>query len=223
MAENIRLSDIIPASPERVFTAWLDAAEHARMTGASATDDGDGRFTAWDGYITGRTVSAQPHTKLVQAWRTTEFPATAPDSTLTVHFAAVDGGTRVTVVHQRLPAGQGAAYEQGWIEHYFTPMKRYFGSPLEQVREVSERITQAVEEVREEALEAVDKARGQARKQAVKAVQAVKKARKKAAKQLEVVGQRVKALVRRKKPKAKVKVKKRKPAPKKKAAPRRRR
>jgi uncharacterized protein YndB with AHSA1/START domain len=222
MAENIRLSDIIPASPERVFTAWLDATEHARMTGATATDDGDGRFSAWDGYITGRTVSSQPHAKLVQTWRTTEFPPGAPDSKLTVRFAGVDGGTQVSVVHENLPDGQGAAYEQGWTEHYFTPMKHYFGSPLEQVREVSERITQAVDEVREEALEAVDKARGQARKQAVKAVQAVKKAQKKAARQLQVVGKRVKALVsKKKKPKAR---KKTKPTPKKKkAAPRRRR
>lgn len=224
MAENIRLSDIIPASPERVFTAWLDAKEHASMTGAGATDEGEGRFTAWDGYISARTVSSVPHSKIVQAWRTTEFPEKTPDSTLTLHLEPVPEGTKLTLVHTRIPDGQGESYEQGWRDHYFAPMKKHFDSPLEQVREVSERISQAVEDLKDEAMEAVDEARGQARKQAVKAVQAVKKAQKQASHQLQVVGQKMKALVtRKKKPAAKKPAPKkaaaRRPAPKKKAAP----
>ena len=83
MAENIELSDIIPARPERVYSAWLDAEQHGAMTGSTATDEGAGRFTAWDGYISGRTVSAVPHSKIVQAWRSTEFPEGDPDSSLT--------------------------------------------------------------------------------------------------------------------------------------------
>ena len=228
MAQNLKVSDIIPAPPERVYSAWLDPHEHAKMTGGVATDEGDGRFSAWDGYITGRTVSSVPHSKVVQAWRTTEFPPEAPDSVVTIHFDAAEGGTKVTLVHENIPEGQGDAYEQGWDEHYFAPMKAYFGSPMEQVREVSERITHAVEEVTEQfeaatedAMKAVDKARNSARKQAVKAVQAVKKVQKKASAQLKAVGKKVQAFVKSKtKPKkAPVKVKA-KAAPKKKAAPR---
>ena len=242
MAENIKVSDIIPAPPERVYTAWLDAAEHTKMTGGAATNEGDGRFTAWDGYITGRTVSAVPHTKVVQAWRTTEFPDDLPDSVLKISFEAADGGTRLTFVHENIPAGQGDAYEQGWHEHYFAPMKKYFGSPMEQVREVGERITHAMEDVTEQfeaatadAMQAVDKARSNARKQAVTAVKAVKQVQKKASAQLKAVGKKVQAFVKRKpapapkktpaRPKVKVKAKPRlkvkaraKPAPKKKAA-----
>jgi uncharacterized protein YndB with AHSA1/START domain len=238
MAENIKVSDIIPAPPERVYTAWLDPTEHTKMTGAAATDEGGGRFTAWDGYITGRTVSSVPHTKVVQAWRTTEFPADVPDSVLTVTFEESDGGTKVTLVHEEIPDGQGEAYRRGWDEHYLAPMKAYFGSPMEQVREVSERITQAVEQVTEQfeaatadAMEVVEQARTSARKQAVKAVQAVKSVQKKAKAQLKTVTRkvttRVKALVKGKKPakaKARVKAKARpatrsakKAAPKKKA------
>lgn len=222
MAENIKASDIMPVPPERLYSAWLDAHEHTKMTGGEATDEGGGRFTAWDGYISGRTVSAVPHSKIVQAWRTSEFPSEAPDSVLTILFQAADGGTKVTFVHENIPDGQGDAYEQGWQEHYFTPMKAYFGSPMEQVREVSERITHAVEEVTEQfeaatedAMHAVDKARSKARKQAVKAVQAVKKVQKKASARLKAVGKKMKALVtKKKKPAAKAKPK---AAPKKKA------
>ena len=63
MAENIKVSDIMPAPPERLYSAWLDPHEHTKMTGGEATDEGGGRFTAWDGYITGRTVSAVPHSQ----------------------------------------------------------------------------------------------------------------------------------------------------------------
>lgn len=234
MAENIKVSDIIPTLPERLYSAWLDPDQHTKMTGGQATDEGDGRFTAWDGYITGRTLSSVPHSKVVQAWRTSEFPEESPDSVLTVLFQAADGGTRLTFIHENIPDEQADAYEQGWQEHYFTPMKAHFGSPMEQVREVSERITQAVEEVTEQfeaatadAMNAVDHARTRARKQAVKAVQAVKKVQKKASAQFKAVGKKVKALVsakKKKKPapmkkaKAKVKAKpKPKAAPKKKA------
>ena len=221
MAENIKVSDIIPAPLERVYGAWLDAKEHAKMTGGAATDEGDGRFTAWDGYITGRTVSAVPHSKIVQAWRTTEFPEEVPDSVLTVQLEEKDGSTKVTLVHENIPEGQGDAYEQGWHEHYFNPMKAYFGSPMEQVREVSERISQAVDDVTEQfeaatedAMKAVDRARTNARKQAVKAVKAVKMVQKKASAQLKVVGKKVKAFVARK-----TKAKAKKAAPKKRAKP----
>ena len=212
MAENIKVSDIIPAPPERVYTAWLDPKEHARMTGAIATDEGDGRFSAWDGYITGRTVSSVPHSKIVQAWRTTEFPSDLPDSVLTILFAKADGGTKVTLVHEELPEGQSEAYALGWDEHYFAPMKAFFGSPMEQVREVSERITQQFEAATEDAMQVVEDARASARKQAVKAVQAVKKVQKRASAQLKAVGKKVQALVKGAQKKAK------KPAAKKAAA-----
>ncbi len=230
MAENTQLSDIIPATPQRVFSAWLDAAEHTQMTGGKATDEGDGRFTAWDAYITGRTVSSEPHSKIVQAWRTTEFPAGAPDSLLTIDFEAVPEGTKMTFLHENIPAGQASAYRDGWKDHYFTPMKAYFGSPRQKIREVGEQISHTVEELTgqlgaatEDAMHAVDKARVRAKKQAGKAVKAVQKAQKSASAQLKAVGKKVKALVKGKKKvmakkvkvkvKAKAKAKAKKPAP----------
>ncbi|MFZ5441502.1 MAG: SRPBCC domain-containing protein [Myxococcota bacterium] len=110
MAENISLSDIIPAPPARVFSAWLDPHEHGRMTGSTATDEGEGRFTAWDGYISGRTVASEPHSRIEQAWRTTEFPEGAPDSELVVRFEPEGEGTRVTIEHSGIPDGQADGY-----------------------------------------------------------------------------------------------------------------
>ncbi len=74
MSETIETSRIIPASPERIFNAWLSAEEHGKMSNGGATYEPDGRFTASDGYIAGKTLEAVPNRRFVQAWRTTEFP-----------------------------------------------------------------------------------------------------------------------------------------------------
>ncbi|MBL8915986.1 MAG: SRPBCC domain-containing protein [Archangium sp.] len=218
MAENISLSDIIPASPERVYTAWLDAEQHGAMTGSTATDEGDGRFTAWDGYISGRTVSAVPHSKIVQAWRTTEFPTDDPDSILTLHFETVEGGTKVSVTQENLPDGQGDSYAKGWDEFYFAPMKKHFGPPSP--TRSADKSAGAIDRVKESVGDALEDAKslGEA------TVKAVKKAQKEAAKTIKKVsaqvGKGAKALVARAKKAAKkvAPKKKKKPAPKKKKA-----
>jgi len=131
MAESIRVSDLIPASAEAIFLAWLDADRHSAFTGGRATIDvNDGSFTAWDGYIQGRTLATEPHRRIVQSWRTSEFPAEAPPSRLEVWLEQADGGTLVTLVHTDIPEGQGSSYESGWKEHYLEPLKKYFSGSL---------------------------------------------------------------------------------------------
>jgi uncharacterized protein YndB with AHSA1/START domain len=138
VADSFEVSAHLPAQPEAVYRAWLDGAEHSAFTGGQAEVEArvGGRFTAWDGYIQGRTLELEPppgalttvstRLRILQAWRTTEFPEGSPNSRLEVLLEKSRGGTRITLRHTDIPAGQGADYRQGWTEHYFTPMKRYF-------------------------------------------------------------------------------------------------
>ena len=64
----------------------------------------------------------------MQAWRTTEFAPGDPDSRLEVLLEKTARGTKVTLVHTNIPAGQGPEYRKGWLDFYFKPMKEYFGS-----------------------------------------------------------------------------------------------
>ncbi len=98
------------------------------MTGSPAQVDGNvgGKFSAWDGYIFGSTLDLTPNQRIVQAWRTSEFPEDAPDSHLEVLLEEVDGGTKVTFVHSDMPEDQVDSYRQGWQDFYFKPMKEYF-------------------------------------------------------------------------------------------------
>jgi len=138
MTESIQVSAVLPASPQRIYKAWLSGKEHSAMTGGEATVDPKvgGRHTAWDGYIEGATLELEPHRRIVQAWRTTEFPADAVDSRLAVLLEKVEGGTRIMLNHSDIPDGQGEQYKDGWVESYFDPMQAYFArkAPAKQAK-----------------------------------------------------------------------------------------
>ncbi|MFZ5481740.1 MAG: SRPBCC domain-containing protein [Myxococcota bacterium] len=127
--EDIEVTGVVPAPPARVYAAFLDGEAHGEMTGATATSDPrvGGAFTAWDGYIEGKHLELDPPRRIVQAWRSSEFPKKAPDSRLEIRLEPHPEGTRVTFVHTGIPDGQGASYRQGWEDYYLEPMRAHFG------------------------------------------------------------------------------------------------
>jgi uncharacterized protein YndB with AHSA1/START domain len=133
VTESFEVFTFIPGvSAERVYRAWMDSKEHGDFTGGEAEIDPrvGGRFAAWDGYIQGTTLALEPHRRIIQTWRTTEFPPGSPDSRLEVVLEDEGGGARVTLIHSDIPEGQGESYRQGWDESYFTPMQAYFAEIL---------------------------------------------------------------------------------------------
>ena len=128
--ESFEVSAVIPTEPEDVYQAWLDGDLHAQMTGGAATGSPEtgASFTAWDGYISGRNIELVPGHKIVQSWRTTQFPKSAGDSRIEVSLEAADGGTKLTLQHTDIPDGRGKSYESGWHDHYFKPMQAFFGA-----------------------------------------------------------------------------------------------
>ena len=117
----------INAPLESVFNAWLDSAEHTKMTGgeAKASTEVDASFTAWDGYIWGKNLEIEPNKRVLQSWRTSEFSDDDEDSLLELLFSNTNDGTEITLIHSNLPS-HGKQYKQGWEDHYFTPMREYF-------------------------------------------------------------------------------------------------
>jgi uncharacterized protein YndB with AHSA1/START domain len=129
--ESIEVKGVVPATPSRVYQAWLDGIEHGAMTGGAATIEArraGATFTAWDGYISGRILALDEGRRIVQSWRSTEFPVGEPDSRLEVLLAPAPGGTLLTIRHSEIPEGQGPSYRSGWHEHYLQPMRRYFAA-----------------------------------------------------------------------------------------------
>lgn len=118
------------ATPGEVYTAYLDPAVQSKATGAEATGGtqvGD-EFTAWDGYIFGKTVELEPNKRIVQEWQTTEWPEGYPPSRFEITLEPDGDGTKLTMVHSLVPAEQADDYAQGWEDYYWEPLKRYFAN-----------------------------------------------------------------------------------------------
>ena len=131
MPESFETSHVILATPKRIYEAWLDSEEHTNMTGGKAEVSAEpgASFTAWDGYITGVNLELEPYHRIIQSWRSSQFPEGVPDSRLEVELGRVRdqlAGVTATIKHSNMPDGQGDSYKKGWSESYFEPMKRYF-------------------------------------------------------------------------------------------------
>ena len=127
MSLQFTTSARIPAQPAAIYAAWLDSKGHAAMTGADAmcSAEVEGTFEAWGGYIEGRNLELQENERIVQAWRTSQFSDSEPDSRVEITLKADGDATEVTITHTELPE-DGMHYLQGWIDFYFAPMTEYF-------------------------------------------------------------------------------------------------
>jgi len=178
--EAIEVSAEFAVSPARLYQTWLDGSQHGAMTGAVASVEAwvGGKHTAWDGYIWGRNLELEPNRRIVQTWRTTEFPFGSEESRLEILLEPTALGTRLRLRHTQIPDGQGEKYRDGWDESYFQPMRAYFSAALPAPQPVVKVATVS---------KAVKPAKGAARKVSRKATKkvgrkATKKVRRKATK-----------------------------------------
>ncbi|HUI92468.1 MAG TPA: SRPBCC domain-containing protein [Chitinivibrionales bacterium] len=128
MKKSFTVSAVFPVSPAALFKAWLSSREHSAFTGSLARISAkvNGTFSAWDGYISGRTIKLAKDRKIVQRWRTTEFAGDDPDSLVEITLKKAKNGTKLTLGHSGIPEGQSSDYRQGWQDFYFKPMREYF-------------------------------------------------------------------------------------------------
>ena len=125
---TITQKTLFPALPEEVYEALLDSKKHSEFTGSKATGKAKvgAKFTAWDGYISGKNLELEKGKRIVQEWVTTEWPQDFPPSRLEFTFKKIDGKTELTMVHSDIPTDQEEELKQGWIDYYWTPLKNYF-------------------------------------------------------------------------------------------------
>jgi uncharacterized protein YndB with AHSA1/START domain len=127
MTKDIRHKVTLPATPAQVYAALMDEKRHARFTGAPAAI---GRragtaFTCYGSYITGITVELVPAKRIVQVWRSRNWPK-GTYSLVTFKFFPLAGGkTRLDFSQVGVPANDYAEKNRGWRTHYWQPLKRY--------------------------------------------------------------------------------------------------
>jgi uncharacterized protein YndB with AHSA1/START domain len=124
----IRQTVVIGASPLEVYQAYVDPKKHAAFTGTGVTGTPKvgGKFTAGDGYISGKYVELEPGKLIKHEWTTTEWPTGYPPSIFELTLKPKGTGTELRMVHSKVPAEQVDYYAEGWRDYYWGPLKEYF-------------------------------------------------------------------------------------------------
>jgi uncharacterized protein YndB with AHSA1/START domain len=138
--ETVLVSEVIPATKERLYAAWLDSTEHSAFTADVAAIEPyvGGSHSTFSGYATGEVLALEPNRRIVQSWRSSDFPEGAADSRLEVTFEETAGGTMITLLHTGIPSGQSDQYRDSWLQYYLQRMKQYFAGSDEDSNGVSD-------------------------------------------------------------------------------------
>jgi activator of HSP90 ATPase len=130
MRNVICQSVVLPASAEKLFEMYMNRSTHQAITGASV-DIGDERgseFKAFDGALTGTMLEVIKPRLIIKSWRSVNFTAEDPDSTLILSFTSEGDKGRIDLVHLDVPEQDYDGVNQGWEKYYWTPWRTYLAS-----------------------------------------------------------------------------------------------
>lgn len=127
MRSVIQQSVVLPAPAAALYAMYVDPAKHAKITGAPVTIDArtGAAFRAFDGNLSGFMLTVVAPTLIVQSWRSIQFAAADPDSTLILAFTPHGEEGRIDLVHLDVPDHDYLGVVEGWEKFYWTPWRRY--------------------------------------------------------------------------------------------------
>jgi activator of HSP90 ATPase len=117
----------LKVAPQRVYEALLDTKQFSALTGAPAEiqREAGGSFALFSGHIRGRIVELLSNQRIVQAWRAEGWPE-GVYSIAHFELKPQGSGTRLVFDHTGFPPDLKAHLEEGWEEHYWAPLRKYF-------------------------------------------------------------------------------------------------
>ena len=130
MSQSIHHEVLFNTGPENIFEALTDAKKFSELTGSPAEIDSisGGKFSCFDGMITGQTIEISPSSRLVQAWRVGNWE---PGIYSIVKFEIEklnEMETKLIFDHTGFPEEHRVHLDQGWHERYWTPLKDYLNA-----------------------------------------------------------------------------------------------
>ena len=130
MRNLIRQSVVLPAAPEKLFEMYINPRTHEAITGGPVKigNKRGSEFYAFDGALTGTTLEVIKPRLIIMSWRSINFLADDPDSTLILSFISDVGGGRIDLVHLDVPEQDYDGVDQGWEQYYWTPWRAYLAN-----------------------------------------------------------------------------------------------
>ena len=114
------------ATPERVYKALTDSREFAAFTDAVAeiSSHEGGAFTCFGGFVLGRNVELVANTRVVQAWRVSNWPE-GVYSIVRFELRADGEGAKLVLSQDGVPDDAVAHVDPGWHQKYWEPLRKY--------------------------------------------------------------------------------------------------
>ncbi|MFT5112343.1 MAG: activator of HSP90 ATPase [Parasphingorhabdus sp.] len=130
MSQPIHHEVLFSTGAESIFEALINAKIFGEVTGSPATIDAisGGKFSCFDGMITGQTIEIIPNSRLVQAWRVGNWQ---PGIYSIVKFELEklsEKKTKLIFDHTGFPEEHRGHLDQGWHERYWTPLTAYLNA-----------------------------------------------------------------------------------------------
>lgn len=107
-----------------VYEVLMDSKKHSVFSGGKAkiSRKVGGKFSAYDGYATGKNIELVPGQKIVQTWHASDWEEDVI-STVTFELQPIKTGTELIFTHEGVPAEHSKSIAQGWKDFYWAPMK----------------------------------------------------------------------------------------------------
>ena len=124
--KTIKQNVSFKASPHEVFEALMDEKKHSAFTGGGArvSRKVGGSFSIFGGALCGKNLEIVQDKKIVQEWYCED--ANWPKgffSKLIITLTKSGTGTKLLMMHEKVPLGSVKSISQGWKDHYWNPMK----------------------------------------------------------------------------------------------------
>jgi activator of HSP90 ATPase len=127
MANPIHQEVIFKASPQALYEALMEGKRHSAFSGGAPAEisrEVGGPWSAFGGQISGRNIELVPNQRIVQAWRSKDWPE-GVYSIVRFEFKAEGPGTRLVLDHVGFPEGEAEHLSSGWQKMYWDPLQKY--------------------------------------------------------------------------------------------------
>jgi activator of HSP90 ATPase len=117
----------VRATPDEIYDTLMSSEKFAAFTDAAAEIDPSvgGKFSCFDGQITGTQLENIAGELIVQSWRVSFWPE-GVFSNVRIELSASEDGTTLSLTHSDFPADMLEHLEPGWHHKYWDPLKAYF-------------------------------------------------------------------------------------------------
>ncbi len=118
----------IAAKPAEVYAVLTKSERFTSMSGreAAISTEAGGPISLFGGHILGRNIELVPGKRVVQAWRSKEWPE-GVYSIVRFELTADGNGTKIAFDQAGYPADAQTHLDDGWHKMYWTPMQAALG------------------------------------------------------------------------------------------------